>query len=468
MTGAATRKPPCEARPAVARPRVFVGLNEVAGYYSGLVAGLRALGLDADMVTFRDHQFAYAGPRVDSLALRMIRASFRNRKDTGRYVPRRLLRLFAWPLKLLVFLACIGKYDVFVFGYGRTFTGGMIPLDLWLLRRLGKRVVLMFNGSDSRPPWLQGGAPAPPNSRQARQMIRRTRRKKSRIRWLERWSDMIVTSPLHAQFHEKPFVNTLFIGVPVNVGSGDAGSGAEDPAAQGPVIALHAPSNPAIKGTRLIREAVESLCNDGLAIELREIIGQPHAVVLEALRTSDFVIDQLYSDAPMAGLATEAAWFGVPSIVGGYDLEALDRYMPDSVMPPTLRCHPDELERAIRRLVEQPDYRRKLGAEARSFVMANWSQEAVARQYLRLFVDDVPEAWLVDPKSIEFAHGIGISERDLGERLAALLHIGGPHCLQIDDKVGLRDRVMRLAGNGIGPGQQTDLQRATTVPERTL
>lgn len=468
MTDRVPGKPLRDAQRPGGRPRVFVGLNEVAGYYGSLVAGLRGLGLDADLVTFREHEFAYGGPRAESLALRMIRAGLRHRGDAAGYVSSRLVRLFIWPLKILVFLASIGRYDVFVFGYGRTFTGGLIPVDLWLLRALGKRVILMFNGSDSRPPWLQGGASTPPNRRRARQIIGRTRRKKSRIRWLERWSDVIVSSPLHAQFHERPFVNSLFVGVPVDVGSATPRSVPEDDDPHRPVVALHAPSNPAIKGSQLIRESVISLQDQGLAIELREVIGQPHAAVLEALQACDLVIDQLYSDAPMAGLATEAAWFGVPSVVGGYDLEALDQCMPEGSMPPTLRCHPDRLQPAVRRLVEQPDFRRELGEKARAFVTARWNREAVARQYLRLFADEIPEEWLFDPKAIEFAHGVGISEQDLSERLAALLTHGGPHCLLIDDKPDLYSQVVRIAGVQVGLGRPPNLRRASPASGRPM
>ena len=59
-------------------------------------------------------------------------------------------------------------------------------------------------------------------------------------------------------------------------------------------------------GARVIRILFES----GEALHLDGILAE--------LARCDFVIDQLYSDYPLPGLATEAAWFGKPTVVGGY------------------------------------------------------------------------------------------------------------------------------------------------------
>src|SRR3990170_1211052 len=53
----------------------------------------------------------------------------------------------------------------------------------------------------------------------------------------------------------------------------------------------------------------------GHSIELIEIIRKTNAEVLDELSRCDFIIDELYSDAAMAGFATEAAFFGKPAIV---------------------------------------------------------------------------------------------------------------------------------------------------------
>ena len=47
------------------------------------------------------------------------------------------------------------RYDAFVFLYGETITN--TGFELTLLRWLGKRTVVVFVGSDARPPYIDGG-----------------------------------------------------------------------------------------------------------------------------------------------------------------------------------------------------------------------------------------------------------------------------------------------------------------------
>jgi hypothetical protein len=58
--------------------------------------------------------------------------------------------------------------------------------------------------------------------------------------------------------------------------------------------------HPVLKGTASIRAMVERLSARGLAVELVTIEGRPNAEVMRAMRDSDLVVDQLYSDTPMA------------------------------------------------------------------------------------------------------------------------------------------------------------------------
>ena len=45
------------------------------------------------------------------------------------------------------------RYDAFILGGHETFLGG---IDLWILRGLRKPVIIVFTGSDHRPPFLSG------------------------------------------------------------------------------------------------------------------------------------------------------------------------------------------------------------------------------------------------------------------------------------------------------------------------
>ena len=72
-----------------------------------------------------------------------------------------------------------------------------------------------------------------------------------------------------------------------------------------------------------------------------------------------FEIDQVYCDTPMAGFATEAAWFGKPAVVGGYGFDYLKTYVPEGMWPPSKTCHPDKIENAIESLIVNKVERQK-------------------------------------------------------------------------------------------------------------
>jgi hypothetical protein len=185
----------------------------------------------------------------------------------------------------------------------------------------------------------------------------------------------------------------------------------------------------------------------GVDLEAVEVLGQPNAVVLAELARCDFVIDELYSDTPMAALATEAAALGKPSIVGGYGWDEVDRTTPSEARPPSHRCHPDELAEAIVRLATDAAYRRQLGAAAHAFVEARWSPARVAERYLRLIDGDGAE-WRFEPKETRYLHGAGLSEDRLRAVLGQVLAAFGREGFQVDDKPDLEDRLAAFAADG--------------------
>lgn len=60
----------------------------------------------------------------------------------------------------------------------------------------------------------------------------------------------------------------------------------------------HAPSNPLIKGTKEIREAISSLQNEGYKIDFHELENVTHDLVLSQLNESHIAINELYSMMP--------------------------------------------------------------------------------------------------------------------------------------------------------------------------
>lgn len=334
-----------------------------------------------------------------------------------------------------LFLDAVRRYDAFVLRAGDSF---FALRDLPLLRRLGKAVVVVFFGSDSRPSYLNGAEIA---TRDGASLAATTAAKRRMVERIERHASHVVCHSMSAQLHRRRSVAFLAMGIPRRL---DADPAPASPPDDGVVRFLHAPSRLYDKGTDLVRRAVEAVRAEGLPVELRVISGRPNAEVLDAIRASDVVIDQPFSDTPMAALTAEAAALGRPAIVGSYGWASLDAFADEGILPPTHRCHPDELAGAVRRLASDRDYRLDLGRRARAFVAARWTPERVAERYLALLRGEAPRSWWFDPAAVDYVRGAGASQQAIRSAVRRVLEVAGPEGLALGGRPDLVERLLAL------------------------
>jgi hypothetical protein len=410
-------------------PRIFIGLTEIAGFYGNLASGFRAAGAQATFVDLELHPFGYATgdqARIVRLARWTTRRSSRAGDGfVGWIILWRLVHRLALAA---LFIWAVPRHDAFIFGFRTSF---FRLRSLPILRWCGKKIIFVFNGSDARPPYIDGADMDPARGLSIDDCIQLARTKKHQIAQIERWSTVVVSHALYLHLFERPAAGfqTLGLAQPLMADYPAVAPEPPDP----PIRILHSPSNPTVKGSEIIRAAVGRLIEEGLPLELIEIQDRPNRVVHEQLQTCHFVVDQLYSDGPMLGFAAEAALYGKPAVVGSYGWDEITRLMPADHRAPVEECHPDEIESAIRRLATDAAHRRSLGLAARRFV-EDWAGEAVARRYLRLLSGERLPEWMCNPSDVRYLQGVGLSEQRAQEIVAAVIRKGGIGALQIGDK----------------------------------
>ena len=180
-------------------------------------------------------------------------------------------------------------------------------------------------------------------------------------------------------------------------------------------------------------------------IDYVEITGKPNAEVLQELQRCDFVIDELYSDTPMAVFATEAAFAGKPAVVGSYYYDRIAQDLKSSYIPPSAFCHPDRLEETVENMVRDREGRTSLGKRAQEFVSAHWTATKVAQHYLMLIAGDFPAEWSYDPKNIHYLHGCGFPEDKAKTMIKRFLEVGGKQSLCLSDKPDLEELLIEFA-----------------------
>ncbi|MBU5613378.1 glycosyltransferase [Geomonas azotofigens] len=420
------------------KPRILIGLCEIAGYNGSLQSGFEALGVRADFYDLSCHAFAYQGTRVENPLVSLIRRldgmANSNRGAAARF-PWLVLYYFCTALLCLWTLP---RYDSYIFTFGRSF---LRCYDLPLLKFLGKQVIFIYLGSDSRPPYLNRKS----HELDVTAIWRQTRAVKLCVRRVERWADYIVNHPPTSHFHERKVVQFMKMGIPTWFAPPPPSSA---PGASEGVRILHAPSHSEGKGTDRIREAIANLRKKGHRIDYVEITNRPNAEVLHELERCDFVVDELYSDTLMARFASEAAFFGKPAVVGGYAQEKDLGTLTALEIPPVHHCSPAQIEAAIEKLVVDEAYRTDLGRRAKEFLGRQWSSRVVAERFLRLINNEAPTEWFFDPAELRYLYGWGMPDELARQSLRRYLSQGGEAALCLDDKPELVRRFREFVDGG--------------------
>lgn len=429
--------------------RIFVGTTEIAGYYAHLARGLRELGFICDYVSFFDHPFEYDGESKNRLLLLIKNLRFRRKKANLSVVKFFYLLVYAL-MKVVWIIYSIPRYDVYIFGFGTSLVE--FNIDLPILKILRKVVISnLAHGSEARPPYIDGSYQSKSGEiPKLRDIYEITKLKKRKVCLHQKCASILIGAPFStSHFINRPFINHFALGLPFLTRTEPAASRSKaaplhDDGAR-PIRILHSPSHPVAKGSPQIVQAISNLQNKGYNIDFVLVHGKPNREVLEEIAQCDFVVDQIYSDTPMAAFATEAAWFGKPAVVGGYGLDRLRSFVPDSMWPPSLTCHPDEIERAIEYLITHPEARMQLGEAAQRFVQEKWSAVEVAKRYLRIIEGDIPDEWWLDPRQVLYLEGFGQPVERTKEVIRAMVEEYGKESLQLNHRPDLLSAFLEFA-----------------------
>jgi len=429
--------------------RILVGPNEIAGYTSRIAVALARGGANVLFFNNYDHAFnphVAESENLHRLFRHAIGLASRWQAKCGLAAVAGIV--LAGLVKILVFIkTCFWAQTVIMVGGKGLFGGG---LEYAFLRLLGKRVVHVFVGTASRPRYQSGYAKGVVkggriNEKELRRLAKRTRRQAGRIRGISRHADIVIENPLCGHFYEKPFINFFKLGAPLDVAALEQHprlTNATPPRTEGKIRVLHCPSRPEIKGSVQIQSVMKKLIREGLPIEFRQLTGVPRAQVLHEITQCDFVIDELYSDSPLAGFAAEASAFGKAAIVGGYGWKLFGALLRPEEMPPTAICHPDELEKVVRDLTFATAKRDELGNQTRAFLKDQWSETGFAERFARVVTGDIPSEWWVKPEQVQYMHGLGMSETEAQQLIGALVEQFGPGSLQVDHVPLLREKLV--------------------------
>lgn len=421
--------------------RVFIGYTEVGGFSSGLAHNLAQHGAKVKVLNISPHPYNPKPCEPDNIHYifhNLFRILIRPEQSRAQYT-------FLTNFCILIF-ATISLGWAFLWADACVFSSRktLLPwrIDRRLLSLLGKRTIYVFLGSDSRPRIISGAAINLPKnnnvSRACAKMRAKLKRQKKKVDLLCRLSTVVVQNPLCSHYHSQEAVNWFRLGFPFSKGWGvieqpDASNKKSD----GVVRVLHSPSHPEVKGSDIVEDAVKELQTRGHKVYLDMVTGVPRDEVLKRIKQCDFVVDQIYSDHPFAGFASEAACNAKIAIVGGYGWEYIDQLYVDDLKPPTVLCDKDSLVDTMEKLILDAALRKELGEKAKEYVDCLCSDPRYADRWFRLLQGDIPEDWYFNPKDFSYLYGLGQSKENVLEGLNTFIKYEGIEGLCMEDRPDL-------------------------------
>jgi glycosyltransferase involved in cell wall biosynthesis len=310
-----------------------------------------------------------------------------------------------------------------------------------LFRLFRKKVLVVFVGTDVRPAFMNGGIFGDGSRASLEFGIRKMRYQRLKVQLAEIFSNDIVSNAAISQYQHEDFVDWFWIGIPME--RVDVKENERD--TTGRIRILHSPSDPLAKGSGKIRAMVDRMIAKGYPIDYTEIKGRPHIEVVDELRRTDLIIDQMYSDSPMATFAAEAAMYGVPALVGGYYAGHISNGGSGKKVP-TIYCHPDSMEVALEELLQHPDRLMELGKVARAFVSEQWERGQVAKRIVKIFDGELEEEHFLSPYDNDYVLGSGLSKDVVLRNCHGIMERKGVRGFGLWDKPRLMLKIFELIG----------------------
>jgi hypothetical protein len=136
----------------------------------------------------------------------------------------------------------------------------------------------------------------------------------------------------------------------------------------GPRIVVHAPSSPIIKGTQVVRAAVQRLQSEGYNFEYRELIGVPNSEVLDSLREAHIALNEFYAFVPGV--------FGVEAMASGCALltradETIEKDLPAGSNNAWVVTRAGDIYPHLKALLDHPEAIGPQAAAGRAWVASN-------------------------------------------------------------------------------------------------
>lgn len=267
----------------------------------------------------------------------------------------------------------LDTFDIFHFHYNTTLRPDFS--DLYDLKRRKKKMIMHHWGNDvrfhelakSKNPFAYTGD-SPPNEEIHEKLVAITEYIKEAI--VQDYEVYEYVKDYYEKVHVLPIAIDLALFTPhypsINKDK--------------PLI-LHAPTNPAFKGTAVVEETIEKL-KESYDIEYRRIEKMNHDEVIDLYANADIIIDQVLCGS-YGLLSVESMALGKPVLT--YIRPDLVKTFPSEL--PIVNSNPNDLYEKVKMLLDNPSLRKEIGRKGRKYVEKYHSHDVVVDQLLTIYAN---------------------------------------------------------------------------------
>jgi len=288
--------------------------------------------------------------------------------------------------KMWLFFKILFRYDIWHLNCMEAFF--FYPLNLLILKLLGKRIVLTFRGSDVRthldflPNSISQKSKDWPPYYQKMQKLNHSFagfRRKIRMKIFIWFADKVaMTGPFLASSVSRydkiiPYARDLDFILKLKTITH-----------KNKIIILHAPTVPEVKGSAYIEKTLKKICRKYPQVEFKMPLNLKNEDLLRQMAEADIIIDQLLVGW-YGGQAVEAMALGKPVL--SYIHEPYLNLVDFASVIPIINSSIWTLEKDLEILIENQKLREKLGKEGIAFAKKYHRPEKIADEYLKLYFE---------------------------------------------------------------------------------
>jgi hypothetical protein len=360
----------------------------VGGNPYGISKAERAVGLKSHCVALRPHPFGYPADQILScgselsaqiarwrlLALAMSDYDIIHFNAGQSTMPQRIPEDAPWKQGYPRWVKC----------FYNAYASALELRDLILLKRMGKCIVMTYQGDEARQgEFLRSRYAISPADETGYYTQKSDRLKRERIEMVDRYADAIFALnpdllhvlPPRARF--MPYANL------------DIATIQPVPLSRRPApIVVHAPSHKGVKGTRFVLDAVKQLKSEGIRLEFVLVEGVSHAEAIKLYADADLLIDQLLVGW-YGGLGVELMALGKPVVA--YIREEDMKFVPPAMRAelPVVNATPASICDVLRELLTARRHELgTLGMRCRRYV-ETWHDPIRVASMLKTTYEDI-------------------------------------------------------------------------------